>query len=155
MPQKLKIKRDLPGSWSLIGILWVIALHLGITWDSKHACAVRFWSSNVNESLTMVYNILHQGMHNNSVMAVNQLRKLPYRYLCPIGLGMLEIQQGGHVFLRCRAMTHRIPIKLQLPGKSRLIFNSISSSLHPGFHEISKPHSHERPQQQSLLTSSN
>jgi hypothetical protein len=28
---ELKIKRDLPGSWSLIGILWVITLHLGIT----------------------------------------------------------------------------------------------------------------------------
>ena len=39
-------------------------------------------------------------------------------------------------------MTHRIPIKLQLPGKSHLIYNSISSSLHPGYHEILKPNIH-------------
>ena len=45
---------------------------------------------------------------------------------------------GGHVIPRCSVMTHRITIKLQLPGKSRLIFNSISLSLHPGSHKILK-----------------
>ena len=31
----------------------------------------------------------------------------------------------SHVIPRCSAMTHRIPIKLQLPGKSGLIFNFV------------------------------
>ena len=51
---------------------------------------------------------------------------------------------GGHVIPRCSVMTHRITIKLQLLGKSRLIFNSISSSLHPGSHEILKQDIHMR-----------
>ena len=33
---------------------------------------------------------------------------------------------GGHVIPGCSVMTHRIPIKLQLPGKCRLIFNYVS-----------------------------
>ena len=46
---------------------------------------------------------------------------------------------GGHVIPGCSVMTHRIPIKLQVPGKSSLTFNPISSSLHPGSHEILEP----------------
>ena len=61
----------------------------------------------------------------------------PYSTLVNNGWG--SVISGGHVIPRCSVMTHRIPIKLQLPGKSRLIFNSISSSLHPGSHEILKP----------------
>jgi hypothetical protein len=53
-----------------------------------------------------------------------------------------EGQSGGHVIPGCSVMTHRIPIKLQLPGKSRLIYSSISSSLHPGYHEILEPNIH-------------
>ena len=36
--------------------------------------------------------------------------------------------QGGCTTPTLQLMTHRIHIKLQLTGKSRLIFNSISSS---------------------------
>ena len=49
-------------------------------------------------------------------------------------------------------MTHRIPIKLQLPGKSRLIYNSISSSLHPGYHEILKPNIHTSDESNKIIS---
>jgi len=46
----------------------------------------------------------------------------------PIGRGTIMITGGAYQLLHSRLMTHRIQIKLQLTGKSRLIFNSISSS---------------------------
>ena len=55
------------------------------------------------------------------------------------------------MILRCSVMTHRIAIKLQLPGKSRLIFNSISSSLHPGSHEILKQDIHMRGKKRHVV----
>ena len=58
---------------------------------------------------------------------------------------------GGHVIPRCNDMTHRITIKLQLPGKSRLIFNSISSSLPPGSHEILKQDIHMRGKKRNVV----
>lgn len=44
----------------------------------------------------------------------------------------------------CGVVTRGVAVGLRLPGGSRLIFNSISSSLHPGSHEILKQDIHMR-----------
>ena len=52
---------------------------------------------------------------------------------------------GGHVIPQC-LVTNRIPIKLQLPGKSRLIFEFYSVTALGGSHETSKHTAHMQKQ---------
>ena len=74
-----------------------------------------------------------KGVVRESVaQGINQALECPmiasYDYLTILGGDINEKIGWAYHSLHSRLMIHRITIKLQLPGKSRLISNSISSS---------------------------
>ena len=92
---ELKIKRDLPGSWSLIVILWVITLHLGITCSpisSYIALSHPFWP----------------------FYALLQCYELWMWSTFELWILMYACAMQSHVIPRCSVMTHSITIKLQV-----------------------------------------
>ena len=96
---ELKIKKDWPVTWSLIRVLWVIARELG-----SHAQPIAVTRSGHNIVTLLV---LFGGMY--------QLTG-PWRIIAQIPLSLTWLPDSW-------PMTRRILNKLQLAGKSLLIFN--------------------------------
>ena len=126
---ELKIKRDLPVSWSLIWILWVISREC-------RSCTPSLWPSFC--CTPPYYLLCHWGHYFPCTKAI----LMSSHSLKPPGVPLLERRLWERdsysktwfdacatlslvQLLHSRLMTHRIHIKLQLTGKSRLIFNYV------------------------------
>jgi hypothetical protein len=129
-----KIKRDLPVSWSFIGILLVISQERRS--HMRSMCVLRWSVFNVN------------GCRNEERRVTGGKGLVPRHR---------DTEYLGMWLLRSWLMTSRIPIKLQLTGKSCLIleFYYVISHVTMESHEISKSCDREEPHSNTWMNKQN